>query len=192
MFEIADRAQVPNPHSAHCFDAAAVSDQDMMHGMCCGSNIPKTGGVLAYKVRQPGYAPWFVDRRNTMCPVSDTVHDHLGEIRKPMRYIRVLPPSQICQSRWHFPVIQRHHWLQTPRQHTVDKPVIEIQSIRICGSATFREHARPAGGKSVCVQAHGLHQIQIFLPPQVVFASPTSMLRANDISRCCRKCVPMG
>ena len=95
--------------------------------------------MLANEMRQVGYTPWLIDRCNMTKTVPDPLADHLGKVGEMLRHIRIAPSADVRHPLRQFPVIQCTEWLQIAREHGIDKPIIEIQTLIILRAGTIGE-----------------------------------------------------
>ena len=164
----------------------------MVHGMGGGADVTQAGRVDAQKMRQPRHAPGFVDRGGRGDTVADPAHDDARVIGEPARDVRVHPAAAQRKVRRQVPVIERQEGFQPARQHPVDQPVVEIETLGVRRPAPLGHHPRPACRKAVGVETAVAKEVQILRPAVVMVAGGGAVLAVQDIAGRGGEAVPMA
>ena len=106
-FQIEHGPKILLPLCPQRLNGGSMGLQRVVHGAGRVANIAVAGCVVAQKMTKPCDAPEFIDCRDGMHPVADTIHDDRSEIGEPIGDVRMRPSPKIGQGRGHFPMIQR-------------------------------------------------------------------------------------
>ena len=165
-----------------------------MHGACGGAHVAQARRVAAQEVRQPRDAPRLVEGRGRVEPVADAAHDHLRELGKPVRDVRVAPAAEVGERGRQLPVIEAGPGLDAAGQAGVHQPVVEVEArlVHAAGHAAFGQDARPGGREAVGVQPRIAHEVEVLLVAVQVVARDVAVLGTLHVARRGGERVPMG
>ena len=148
--------------------------------------------MLANEMRQVGHTPRLIDRGNMTEAVPDPLANHLGEIGKVMCYVRIAPSADVRHPLRQFPVIQCTERLQIARQHGIDKPIIEVQTLVILRAGTIGENPRPVCREAIAIHIGITDQIKVFFIAQIMLAGACAIVTLFNIAAGGSKAVPMA
>ena len=190
-FHVEHATQVGHAQIAHHPDCRAMRQQDMVHRPRGGANVAHARRVVAQEMRQPRHAPRLVDGGGRPDAVTDAVAQDARVVTEPPGDIAVAPAALVGQRLGQFPVIQRQRGLDPARQHPVDQPVVEVETLGVGCARPLGQDARPGRRKAVDVDIQLRQQVQIAFPAQVMLAGARAMFRAHHVAGGRGETVPM-